>query len=49
MRGRFKPGEQKNINWFTNHKKLLLNNLMIILQLYLRLNTKQNMKYDSKD
>ena len=32
----------------TNHEKLLLNYLMIILQLYLRLNTKQNMENDSK-
>ena len=47
-KGRFKSEEQKsaleNLNCFTNHEKLLLNCLMIILQLYLRLNTKQNME-----
>ena len=47
-KGRFKSEEQKsalgNLNCFTNHEKLLLNYLMIILQLYLRLNTKQNME-----
>ena len=36
---RFKSEEQKVTlkisNWFTNHEKLLLNYLMIILQLYL--------------
>ena len=31
----------KILNWFTNHEKLLLNYLMIILQLHLRLNSKQ--------
>ena len=32
----------KKLNCFKNHEKLLLNYLMIILQLYLRLNTKKN-------
>ena len=45
-RGSFKSDEQKLalkiLNYFTNHKKLLLNYLMIILQFYLRLNTKRN-------
>ena len=34
----------KILNCFTNQKKLLLNYLMIILQLYLRLNTKKFME-----
>ena len=38
----------KILNFFTNHKKLLLNYLMIILHLCLRLNTKQNMEKVSK-
>ena len=47
-RGRNKSKQQKsaseNINCFTNLEKLLLNYLMIILQLYLRLNTKKFME-----
>ena len=38
----------KILNCFMNHEKLLLNYLINILQLYLRLNTKQNMEKDSK-
>ena len=50
-RGRFKLGEQKMalkkiLNCITNHGKLLLNYLVIILQLYQRLNTKQNTEKD---
>ena len=51
-RGRFKSKEQKspseNIELFRDHKMLLLNYLMNVLQLYLWLNTKQNMEKDSK-
>ena len=47
-KGRSKPKEQKVhqkiLRGFTNHEKLLLNYLMIILQLYLKLNRKQNSK-----
>ena len=35
-----------HLNCFANREKLLLNYLIIILQLYLRLNTKQNMEKD---
>ena len=38
----------KILNCFRNHEKLLLNRLMIILQLHLRLNTKQFMEKGSK-
>ena len=52
LRGRFKSNEQKVhrklLNRVTNYEKLLLNYLIIIPQLYLRLNTKQNMEKDSK-
>ena len=51
-RGKFKSEEQKcaleNIKLLTNHEKLLLNYLMIIFQLYLRLNTNQFMEKGSK-
>ena len=47
-KGRYKSEEQeralKILNWYTNYEKLLLNYLMIILQLSLRLNKKQNME-----
>ena len=49
---RYKSEEQESAlkiwKWFKNHEKLLLNYLMIILQLCLRLNTKQNMEEVSK-
>ena len=49
-KGRFKSKEQKsaleNIKLLTNHDKLLLNYLMIILQLHLKLNTKQSKEKD---
>ena len=48
-RGRPKLEEQnirKILDCFTNHEQLLLNYLMIVLQLYLRLNTKQFMEKD---
>ena len=49
-KGRFKSKEQKsaleNIKLLTNHDKLLLNYLMIILQLHLKLNTKQSKEMD---
>ena len=49
-RGRNKSEEQKwhqkILNCFTNYEKLLLNYLIVILKLYLRLNTKQFMKKD---
>ena len=38
----------KILNCFTNHGKLLLNYLMNVLQLHLKLNTKQNMEKISK-
>ena len=38
----------KILNCFTNHGKLLLNYLMNVLQLRLKLNTKQNMEKISK-
>ena len=41
-----KKAHYKILSCFTNHKKLLLNYSMSILQLYLKLNTKQNMKKD---
>ena len=51
-RGMFKSEKQKMtlkiLKFFTNHKKLLLSYLVIILQLCLRLNTKKNMEKDSK-
>ena len=51
-RGRFKSKEQKSAlkisNCFTSHEKLLLNYLIVNLQLYLRLNTKQNMEKNPK-
>ena len=37
---------QKILNSFTNHDKLLLNYIMIILQLNLKLKTKQNKEKD---
>ena len=47
-KGRYKSEEQESalkiLNWYTNYEKLLLNYLMIILQLSLRLNKKQNME-----
>ena len=43
-KGRFKI--QKILNSFTNHDKLLLNYIMIILQLNLKLKTKQNKEKD---
>ena len=47
-RGRYKSEERKVhwkiLNCFTNHKKLLLSYLMIILPFYLRLNTNQFME-----
>ena len=46
----YKSEEQESalkiLNCFTNHKKLLLNYLMIILPLHLKLNTKQNNEKD---
>ena len=39
-----KKDHWKILNCFTNHEKMLLNHSMIILQLYLRLNTKQLME-----
>ena len=51
-KGRFKSEEQKsaleNINCFMSHGKLLLNYLMNIIQLNLKLNTKQNKENVSK-
>ena len=52
-RGRFESEDQKKmhlkiLNYFTNHEKLLSIYLMIILQLYLRLNTNQFMEKSSK-
>ena len=51
-RERYKSEKQKrvleNINCFTNHEKLLLNYLMIILQLHLRQNTNQFIEKGSK-
>ena len=51
-RERFKSEEQKsaleNIKLIVNHEKLLSNFSIIILQLYLMLNAKQNMEKDSK-
>ena len=38
----------KILNCFTNYEKLLLNYLIIILQLYLRLNTNQFMEKKCK-
>ena len=50
LEGRFKSKEQKGalktFNCFTSREKLLLNYLMVILQLYLRLKTKQDMEKD---
>ena len=50
--GRFKLKEEKgaveSIKLLTSHEKLLLNYLMIILQLHLKLNIKQNMEKDWK-
>ena len=39
-----KKAHWKILNCFTNYEKLLLNYLIIILQLYLRLNTNQFME-----
>ena len=50
--GSEKPEDQKNaikiLKHFTNHDKKLSNYLIIILELYLNLNTKQNMEKDWK-
>ena len=47
-KGRFTSEEQQNaikiLTCFTNQEKLLSNYLMVILQLYLKLNAKQNME-----
>ena len=51
-RGRFKSKEQKsvlkNIKLLYKSREAVIKLLKIILQLYLRLNTKQNMEKDSK-
>ena len=39
-----KKAHYKILNCFTNHEKLLLNYTMTILQLRLKINTKQNME-----
>ena len=48
LRGKYKTEEQKSalkmLNVFKKHERLLLNYLIIILQLCLRLNTKQFME-----
>ena len=36
------------LKYFRNNEKKLLNCLIIVLKLYLKLNTKQNMEKDSK-
>ena len=50
LRGRFKSEEQKSafeyIKFLYKSRELLLNCLIIIIQLYLRLNTKQKTKKD---
>ena len=50
LRRRYKSKEQKNalqiLTYFTKRERLLLNCLMLILQLYLRLNIKQFMEKD---
>ena len=51
-KGRVKSEDQKSmlkhIKHFTNHEKKLSNYLMIILQLHLKVNIKQNMEKVSK-
>ena len=52
LRGRFKSEDQKMVlkilNCFTKNEKVSLNYLIINLQLYLRLNTKEKIEKDSK-